>query len=294
METDVKHQEKIDYFLSRLKFFEDTGIILRLKRGINTVDAFERFQLDPKFNSLDLFSERLFFFGSKAKYFWKHPKTQRFSLKDTSKDIAEYIFLQNQVIAKTAYSSKPISQFKKKNSEVLDFFSSSSNLKFFIEAFDRLERKPKFQLRNYYLSIIHQIGNDAKYAEASMNVSATKKESCAKYFSHNGIVINFWTLNYPFCSQVAPSQFLPRYIGFPYPKQKEVTMFGAIFPNFIYSFTHEGKQYFNPAIHTVDDADCVILSGFDIEQNGFGERLLEETSFENGVVEDDGEFYEIF
>ncbi len=49
------------------------------------------------------------------------------------------------------------------------------------------------------------------------------------------------------------------FIGVPYPREEEESVFGAIFPHYIYSFQCEGKLYINPNIPDLDDYEVLFI-----------------------------------
>lgn len=67
--TTFEQQIIYNNFLKRLDYFKiETGMKI-LKRGVSKKFAFKILNLDPKFNSLEQFSEKLFYYGEKSKYF---------------------------------------------------------------------------------------------------------------------------------------------------------------------------------------------------------------------------------
>jgi len=78
--------KKYTEFLALLKNAKENGLIKLLFRGVNEEFAFKSVGLDIKYNTIEQFQERLFFFGEKSKYFWNEKlKTRKyeFSLNDT-------------------------------------------------------------------------------------------------------------------------------------------------------------------------------------------------------------------
>jgi len=72
----TERQLAYDNFLERLEYFKKIGFIKILKRGVTKKFAFQRVNLDLKYNSMDQFAEKIFYYGEKSKYFWEQKKRQ--------------------------------------------------------------------------------------------------------------------------------------------------------------------------------------------------------------------------
>src|SRR5690554_6243959 len=87
-------------FLESLNYYKNNNVIKVLKRGVSKEFAFKNFNLDIKHNSLQQFSERLFYFGEKSKYFWEQKMERQFSINDFGDNVFKFIFKKLNEIAK--------------------------------------------------------------------------------------------------------------------------------------------------------------------------------------------------
>ena len=277
-------------FLSRLDYFKNEKLIKVLKRGVTKKFAYKRVNLDLKYNSLNQFAEKLFFYGEKSKYFWEQKFGREFSINDIGQDIFKYIFEKFKGISEKENCNHGTKNYLKKNRKAFDYFKDTKNLKSFIKTIDKQDDEIKKQLRNYYFRIIHQLG-ETDYKKSSLNVSGTTNEETAKIFSNNEIIINFWDYDFnQFNLQISD---IPFFVGKPYKNQKEISVFGVIFPHYIHSFEYNNQYFYNPALFKGTDYDNMILGGFDIDQKGFETKFKSDTSYEIGLTDNGSEQYEI-
>lgn len=276
-----------DNFLAALTEFSKSGKTQILHRGLKKEDAFKKFNLDTQHNTLEQFGERLFFFGEKSRNFQIGNKNLKFKINDTSKEVFKRIF-KIYLTLDTEYIPD---DFYKLNKDKFDFFDEK-NQTFFLKKINELSKTCKIYLRNYYFSILHQLEyNDFK--EISLLLSSSRDELQA--FNHslgrNGIKINFWQGN-----KIKPDcdlKDLPIFIGTPYSEENEESIFGAIFPHYIYSFESEGKIFINPNIPDLDDYDVIFYAGLDIDQSDFKEKLKKMTSYQSYLENKNGNLEEI-
>jgi hypothetical protein len=90
----MDNYQSLLYNLTKAK--ENNWIIL-LHRGVSKKFAFEKVSLDIKYNTIEQFAEKLFFFGEKSKYFWNNKinpanSQLQFDINDTSDSFFKYIF----------------------------------------------------------------------------------------------------------------------------------------------------------------------------------------------------------
>lgn len=278
-------EEKYKIFLDELNNAKKEGLVTMLYRGETKKFAFEKFNLDASINKIEQFAERLFFFGVKAKDFWNEKIVSdfegcNFGINDTSEQAFIYIFRSFNKLTKTANKTATIRYFEK-NKNTVDFFSNLSNLGSFSQKVRNLPENKKLHYRNYCLRIIHQL-DETSYNKNSHFVSSTQSEEETKQFSKGEIKINFWDLK--FTKKDVYFNDVPCFIGRPYEKQDEISIFAAIFPHYIYSFEYKGYIYPNPALRTCKDIKCAIYCGFEIQQENFLERLKNETKYKKGVM----------
>jgi len=282
--------EKHNKFLDILKNAKESGAIKLLYRGVSKKFAFKSVGLYTKYNTLNQFQEKLFFFGEKSKYFWNEKlKTRKynFTLNDTSDDFFKFIFNDLSKLI-NSFDNPATGRYFKRNSSTVEFFKEIKNIDLFIKKINKLNDRERTIVRNYYLRIIHQLG-ESEYKENSSFVSSSKNKFVAKKFSKNGIIINFWDFNF---GNYKPEYDIPLFMGKPYKNQSEISIFGVILPHYIYSFKYKNKLYPNPAINDTNDLQGAILGGLDINQENFKERLHTETIYTKGVTTEGRELKE--
>jgi len=272
--------EKYETFIKRLNYFKSKGLIKILHRGFSTEFGYDRFNLHPKYHNLNDFAKLLFYYGDKSKYFWNQMNGRDFGLNETNDEIFVYIF---KIFNELVQNQKKIGtkRFVDKNKINFNFFKNENNKKRFIKEIGVITYNEKLKLRNYYFRIIHQLG-ETTFKNQSLMVSSSENENIAKKnFSNNEIVISFWDFNFNNFS--INNTNLPVFKGKPYKNQKEISVFGAIFPHYIYSVKCKNKEILNPAIFDDADLDEVFFCGFNINQEKFKDKFKAETKFEFGI-----------
>ncbi len=273
-------KEKYENFIKKLNYFKSKGLIKILHRGFSKEFGFDKFNLHPKYHNLNDFAKLLFYYGDKSKYFWEQLNGRDFGLNEISNEIFIYIFeIFNEI------GQNPIKtgtkRFIDKNKKLFEFFKNDSNKNSFVKEIEKISNKEKLELRNYYFRVIHQLG-ETKFKNQSPIVSSSENNSIAKnIFSKNEIVISFW--DFDFNNFSISNSNIPVFKGKPYKNQKEISVFGAIFPHYIYSVKCRNEEIVNPAIFENLDIDEIILCGFNINQEEFKDKLEEETKFEFGI-----------
>lgn len=243
--TAIEQQIIYKTLLSRLEYFKNEKLIKILKRGVSKKFAFKRVNLDPRFNTLDQFSEMLFYYGEKSKYFWEQKLGRNFSIKDTGTGMFRYIFEKFKEISDKKDYNQGTRNYIIRNKKAFEYFSDLQNSKSFVDTIDKKDEKIKKQLRNYYFRIIHQLG-ETDYKKSSLNISGTTNEEVARQFSNNEIIINFW--DYDFNQFVPQVKDIPLFEGKPYKNQDEISVFRVIFPHYIHSFRYNDQYFYNPAL----------------------------------------------
>lgn len=277
-------------FFSTLEKFKKEKLIVLLHRGMTKKFAFDKFNLDIKFNTIEQFSKMLFFYGEKSRYYWnerinKQKSDFNFEINDTSDSFFEFIFNEFSILIKNPRNDATIKYFQR-NKEIADYFGNDKNIKVFLNKIKLLSDDKKIFFRNYYLRIIHQLG-ETSYKKNSLQISSSKNEKKTKEFSNDEIVINFWDFN--FTNQVKHNE-LPIFKGKPYKNQEEITIFSVILPHYIYSFKYNDQIYLNPAIYNTINYDIAILCGLEINQDDIVEKSKSETNYSN-IVFTDGKDY---
>lgn len=273
-------------FLKILSDYSNKDKVEILHRGFTKEYAFDKFNLDVKYNSIEQFGERLFFFGEKSKYFQIEKHKLKFELNDISNPIFKQIF--------DIYMSLEIdlipSIFYENNKKTFEYFTVD-NEQNFLKKINSLSEKCQMNLRNYYFSILHQLENNDFKGESFL-VSTSSNLSVANGFTlgKGGIIINFW--NWKSKENMCDFKDLPYFNGVPYPYEDEISIFGAIFPHYIYSFTYEGELYVNPNLFDENDFEIVLFTGFDIDQTDFKAKLEKMTSYKSYLINNGEKFEE--
>jgi len=277
--------EKYKTFIELLNLSKKEGHIKILHRGTSKGFAFRRFSLDPEINNMNQFGEKLFFFGEKSRYFWNNRVIKfngYFAINDISDVFFKNIFFEFDRLLDSSKKDGTKRYFKK-NKKTSLFFGETNNSNEFIEVINKLNPNEKLLSRNYYLRILHQLG-ESEYKKESEFISSSKDRVTAEKFSKKDkLLINFWDLNF-----LRPRSIpdIPKFIGKPYKNQKEISVFGAILPHFIYSFEYRGDIYVNPAIDTTPNLKEAIFSGLKIKQENFMVKLSKETRYKFGLQTD--------
>ena len=161
--------------------------------------------------------------------------------------------------------------------ETACFFMDARNKQKFICLINKQPTDNLLEIRNYYLKILHQIGNE----QNSFFVSTTSSKRVAKKFANKGVVLETWVINY---SKQECLKKLPTFKRKPYPKQKEVSIYGAIFPDYILSIDLNGTVYNNPALEYTTNITNTIFNGFDVDYS----KRDSDINIDSLIVEDNG------
>lgn len=271
-------------FIKQLKQFDHDGLVKKLCRGYDLEFAYKQFCLDVKYNSDDQFAERLFYYGDKAKSFWKFQCNRPYGINEVSDKTFSLIFKEFYQILQKASVNTQTDKYIAKNSRWFAFFSNKSNQEIFLKTVKLYNDSERLIIRNYYFSIIHQL-NESNFNHSSVLISSTTNENEANKFSggSKGIKIFFWQPNLKKNRPVFKD--LPIFNGNPYENQKEIPVFGVIFPNYIYKFTHNGETYLNPAIFKLTDFEIAMFNGLPVENKDIDSRRSDETKFKSTVTE---------
>lgn len=271
---------KINSFLERLNELQNKEEVKILYRGVSKKEAFGVFKIDLESYQIEQFAQKLFFYGSKSIYFVRDKYKKDFDINDISSELFEFIFLEFHSLKKVTNSRTK--EFVSKNQKIFEFFFDKKNKQDFINNVLAQNEEDSMVTRNYLLSILHQIGNFTSYKKKSHFLSSSSREEVAKQFSKDDLIIKFWK---PVFNKTE-YKGIYCFDSFVYPEQEEYSVFSAIFPHYIFSFTYKGKEYFNPYINTCSFIDYCIYFGFDINQDNFISLLHSETLHTRGVQQD--------
>lgn len=268
---------KINDFLKRLNELQNKKEVKILYRGISKKDAFGVFKIDLEDYKIEQFAQKLFFYGSKSIYFIRARYEKDFDINDISSKLFDFIFIEFHSLKKV--TNQRTKEFISKNQKIFDFFFNKKNKQDFIRNVLAQKEEDVMITRNYLLSILHQIGNFTRYKKKSHFLSSSSREDVAKQFSKDDLIIKFWK---PVFNKTEYEKIYC-FDSFVYPEQEEYSVFSAIFPHYILSFTYKGKEYFNPYIDACGFIDYCIYFGFDINQDNFIPKLYSETLHTRGV-----------
>jgi len=230
----------------------------------------------------DLFC-KIFHVGTSSKYFIKSNNFKKYlnNINDISNEVFEIIF---DKIYKQQKQNDKKNDFK-------SYFTNIDNKKDFLEKITNLNNISRLRVRDYYFSYLHQEAIDKN--QSSFFVSTSKKIKKAEYFAgkkENKIVI-FYFLSKPYIDLAIYSknkQYLKNYCEknnlqtykAPYPKQDEISVKGALFPDNILgvtSYINEEEVFIvNPYLFYYYDnhLENFIKEGLPVNQEKFYENLL--------------------
>lgn len=271
-------------FNKTLEEFSRQKIIIHPIRGYKLKFGFEQYKLDSKKNTPCQFAERLFYYGDKAKSFWKFQCNRPYGINEVSDKVFSLIFKEFYQILQKASVNTQTDKYIAKNSRWFAFFSNKSNQEIFLKTVKLYNDSERLIIRNYYFSIIHQL-NESNFNDSSVLISSTTNENEANKFSggSKGIKIFFWQPNLKKNRPVFKD--LPIFNGNPYESQKEIPVFGVIFPNYIYKFTHNGETYLNPAIFKLTDFEIAMFTGLPVDNEDIDTKKNDETIYKSIVTD---------
>ncbi len=271
-------------FIKQLKQFDHDGLVKKLCRGYDLEFAYKQFCLDVKYNSDDQFAERLFYYGNKAKSLWKFQCNRPYGINEVSDKVFSLIFKEFYQILQKASVNTQTDKYIAKNSHQFAFFCNKNNEEIFLKTVKPYIDSEKLIIRNYYFSILHQL-NESNFNHSSVLISSTTNENEANKFSggSKGIKIFFWQPNLKKKRPIFKD--LPIFNGNPYENQKEIPVFGVIFPHYIYKFTHNGETHLNPAIFKLTDFEIAMFTGLPVDNEDIDTKKNDETIYKSTVTE---------
>lgn len=279
--------------LTRYNDFLFTQLELMRKKVIRTIYRGDSLQnLCEKLNvfynqedtSISTILERLFIVGEKSKRFYSGD--ENFEIDNTD----DYVFEKIMKYFKDSLKDRNQNTvtFFERNLEFKNFFSNRYNKTPFLEILKRADVREKLAIRNYYLTLLHQLAG-INYRNKSHFVSTSSDYNIAEKFSKSSgtkdrIILHCWQ---PIKMEisVARKYNLPTYTLGPYHYQKEFSILGGILPHFIagVEFTKSKEFYTNPNIFKQDISNETFLFGLDIDQTNF-EDILRLTNYKKSLV----------
>jgi len=236
--------------------------------------------------------ERLYMVGEKAiKYYTIN---ENFKIEDAN----DYVFEKIMEYFKSSLKAKNINTiyFFDRNKRVKEFFSYKNNKKIFIEKIESADKNEKLFIRNYYLTLLHQLAA-INYKKKSHFVSTSSDYKIAeKFANHNSdghsIILHCWQpINRE--RSIIKKYNLPSYSLGPYDYQKEFSVLGGILPHYISGFEIKSSNEFypNPNIFRQEITNATFLNGFDIDQRNF-DNILKLTNYKTAIETDGKEIRE--
>ncbi|MEA5515257.1 hypothetical protein [Nodularia sp. UHCC 0506] len=250
---------------------------------------------------------KIFYFGEKAKHFFKYDNNAEDSylrtVDDTSDATFHFIFDEiNKILTDQNYGGgkreiKAKAEFKLSNTEFTNFFSNDNKEKFIniINNIKNNQETERERIRDYYLFILHNFGRHFK--EKSIFVSTTEDKAEADEYAqgrkpcepNKKSVVFLYIVPRPLykhCINAEISQEFHQHYqkqGLPIysreiHKQKEVAIKGTLFPQYILGLYDLESENFiiNPYIFKKNSLQNFnILQGLYINQNKFRERIKE-------------------
>lgn len=210
-------------------------------------------------------------------------------------------------------SKKPeVLNFISTNSVLADYFiDKKKNKSDFVKKVQSFNEKEVIKVRDYYLSLLHHIGQTGFHVN-SFFVSTSTDFEIAKNFALNpsnseGIVFVSWItyplnrvgINFNYLNQLKTrikDIDLPTYETSFFPKQQEITIKGGLLPQYILGYIRVSKNEFEINPHFIDsesDFENIMTGGIEIDQADF-HSALKETDFTGFFTLSDDEEYSDF
>lgn len=264
--------------------------IRALYRGDSLKNLCEKLNVDYNSGNANVSNilNRLFMVGEKAIRYYTINENFRIEEAD------DYVFEKIMEFFKSSLKAKNTNtiSFFIRNRILKEFFSDSHNKKVFINIIESADKKEKLSIRNYYLTLLHQLAA-INYKRKSHFVSTSKDYVIAeKFANHNSdghsIILHCWQ---PIKNErrIINKYKLPTYSLGPYDYQKEFSLLGGIFPHYISGLEIKSSNYFypNPNIFRQEIKKETFLNGLNIDQRDF-DNIIKLTNYKI-AIETDGE-----
>lgn len=279
-------------------------------RGVSREHLVEKLSSDTQQMTEAIMLSYLFYFGDKAKHFYKYNDSQAMALRwlkeieDTSNSTNRKIFTK---IAKVLNHSRNevMSDFISSSPEFYRYFRTAINRNDFADVLCELGSAA----RDYYLCFLHTVGNIG-LGNKSVLVSTTRSyEKAIEFAGDNDQSFVIWYViprtidNYAVSARSLnrikgrlAAKGLPVVKKALYPAQKEYCVKGALFPSHILGvhIPHASRFVVNPHLFSDNNNACDMIHGLKVNQQDFEERL-KLTSYHRGVgTYFDGHFRTIY
>ena len=267
-------------------------------RGVNREHLVEKLSSDTQEMTESSMLSYLFYFGDKAKHYYKYNDSEAMSLRwlkgieDVSTVTDGKIFAK---IANVLNHSKSdvINDFRSASPEFCKYFRTAGNRAAFVDGLFELG----LTARDYYLSFLHTVGNTG-LGDKSVLVSTTRSyEQAIKFAGNSSQSYVIWYViprpieNYAVSARslnriegALMSKGLPVVMKALYPSQREYCVKRALFPSHMLGvhIRHESRFVVNPHLFSDNNNACDMICGLKIDQQDFESRL-EQTSYYRGV-----------
>lgn len=204
-----------------------------------------------------------------------------------------------------------VDRFSIKEKVFQSYFGDRKNKEHFMSNVMKREESVRIEIRDYYLYLLHTIGKHG-ISNLSFFTSTTTSHFKARKFS-NGIIFYGWIPKPVKQFGVSKKSIieandlmnryqLPTYTQQFYPKQKEYSMKGGLFPHYTLGFLDSDKQTFfvnpnllhekNKMIISSECPNMILKMGMIIDQSNFEEAIKDSNygryvvRYWNGVYED--------
>ena len=285
------HIQQLHKFISYLNSNDRYRIIYR---GDNYKEFYKRYNVS---NKLD-FIRCLFLVGDKGrKYREEHrtlisKKEKLYPINLIDKKLFEKIFSKLRKIFRNSDKSI-VKEFIHNNPNFYNFFLDSSNKKEFMKIIDMLDNNQKLEVRDYFLTLLHQLGHIGFYHNSFFLSTTTELNVAYEFATHStddGIILISWT-EWPISklgitkqqiqntSKLIEKLNLPKYTSTFYPSQNEFFLKGGLLPHYIIGYydIHNQEFIINPHLIELDEDseiyEYLAKEGFYINQDKFSDKM---------------------
>lgn len=302
--------KQLDFFKGVLETTATPGLCLAVYRGTTKSQLFKTLSTKTTKYSENKLITNLFYFGEKAKHYYKYEDSAAQNLvwiKTIDKNTIETnktIFTKIKNLLNTPPQiAKKITFFNRENSDFVKFFTTSNE-----DIFAEIATRNNL-IRDYYIYFLHTAGKNGVTNESFL-VSTSRNLDQAGFFGkghEDKVIIHYlipqnieehavWHDN-KLIIDLLNSSGLPIIKKPLYPSQQEISVRGALFSSHTLGieFINEKKFIINPHIFTSHNSKTAIASrnGLYIDQSDF-ENQLSETSLSRAVgIRLDGSYYTI-
>jgi len=257
--------------------------------------------------------KKLFYYGVKSKFSYSElineGKEKVFkNINDCSELVLEKIFNDLHSHVKSSKfaeryeinnDTNKVQSYRYIDNKLKEYFENIDNRSVFVNTFQQLTLEKKVLLRDYYLYLTH---TSETMPKDTILLSSTTKRSVAKQFTRKKeederIVFHYFIFEPYFCHTITPWKMEEihtwiKNLGLPiyrptglYPKQKEVSIKGGLYPHNILGIEFVDKKQFivNPNLFNFQLESLIENQGIPINQENFLDRIENETNFSSSV-----------